>query len=187
MSDIDNIESINDPNYAMNVLYDILQPIVNKHAPLKIKRVRHKTQPQWYSDNIKNARINRDLFHKQKDWINYKIWRNKVNSLIKKEKKTYFNNLINTNIKSNDLWKILNSVATKENNYVIPLKLSINTHVTNGRPEILNTLNTHFVGIAKCITKTNINKDNFKSLELYVNSKLGHRSNYFQVSKITAL
>ena len=40
--------------------------IFNNHAPLKSKRVKHETQPEWHSDEIKLARKNRDSSHRAK-------------------------------------------------------------------------------------------------------------------------
>ena len=42
--------------------------IFNNHAPLKSKRVKHETQPEWHSDEIKIARKNRDSSHRAKNW-----------------------------------------------------------------------------------------------------------------------
>ena len=41
----------------------------------------------------------RDKFHTEKDINNYKVWRNKVNSLIFKSKQEFFNDAINSNVK----------------------------------------------------------------------------------------
>ena len=41
--------------------------VFNKHAPVKSKRVKRETQPDWYNDEIKNATKNRDESHKKKD------------------------------------------------------------------------------------------------------------------------
>ena len=40
--------------------------VFNKHAPVKSKRVKRETQPDWYNDDIKNATKNRDESHKKK-------------------------------------------------------------------------------------------------------------------------
>ena len=38
----------------------------NKHAPVESKRVKRETQPNCYTDDIKNATKNRDESHKKK-------------------------------------------------------------------------------------------------------------------------
>ena len=44
----------------------------NKHAPLKTKRVKHETQPDWINGDIKSAMKNRDTNHKlNKTWWPY--------------------------------------------------------------------------------------------------------------------
>ena len=42
--------------------------IFNRHAPLKSKRVKHETQPEWHSDEIKPARKKRHSSHRDKNW-----------------------------------------------------------------------------------------------------------------------
>ena len=40
----------------------------NKHAPLKSKRVKRDTQPEWLNNHIKSAMKNRDYYKKTNDW-----------------------------------------------------------------------------------------------------------------------
>jgi hypothetical protein len=46
--------------------YDIFIPIVNKHAPIRTKRVKHATLPKWLSPEIKDAMKIRDTLKKEK-------------------------------------------------------------------------------------------------------------------------
>ena len=53
------------------------------HAPLKQKRIESFKQPQWYNEEINKLRKQRDKYRKQKDFNNYRKFRNKVSSMIK--------------------------------------------------------------------------------------------------------
>ena len=44
----------------------ILMFVLNKHAPVKTKRVKRSSQPEWISDEIKTAIKKRDTFHNAK-------------------------------------------------------------------------------------------------------------------------
>ena len=44
----------------------ILMFVLNEHAPVKTKRVKRSSQPEWISDEIKTAIKKRDTFHNAK-------------------------------------------------------------------------------------------------------------------------
>ena len=67
--------------------------LLDKHAPLKKKRVKKCQQPGWMKQEILNSIKTRDNFHNEKDMNNYKIWRNKVETGL-------FNDAINSNVKN---------------------------------------------------------------------------------------
>ena len=88
----------------------LLVDVGNKHAPLRTMRVRGD-QPQWMTDEIRIAMKTRDyLIHKaskdklEKEWIDYKLQRNKVTKLLDEAKRTYYNNLLTEN--ANDTSKV---------------------------------------------------------------------------------
>ena len=77
--------------------------VLDKHAPNKTKRVKCQTQPEWFNNEIKEASKKRDIYHKQKNWKQYKYWRNKTNSLIKDSKKKLFSDAFQEQETSNVL------------------------------------------------------------------------------------
>ena len=93
-----NINSYEDPSAAVQFFNDTFLSLLDKHAPLKKKRVKKCQQPGWMNQEILNSIKTRDKFHNEKDMNNYKIWRNKVKSLISKSKQEFFNDAINSNI-----------------------------------------------------------------------------------------
>ena len=72
----------------------------NVHALLKKKRVKKCQQPGWMNQEILNSIKTRDKFHNETNLNNYKIWKNKVKSLIFKSKQEFFNDAINSNAKN---------------------------------------------------------------------------------------
>ena len=71
--------------------------VLNKHAPIKEKRVKRAKKSAWLTEEITAAQKNRDYYHKKQDWENFKLWRNKTKSLIRTAKKAFFENAINEN------------------------------------------------------------------------------------------
>ena len=75
-------------------LASFLKCTLDKHAPIKRKKVNLSKQPEWITDTILDARKQRDYWFK-KDFNQYRKCRNIYNSMIKKQtKKNYFNNAI---------------------------------------------------------------------------------------------
>ena len=69
--------------------------ILTNHVPFKEKRVKRLKQPDWYNEEINNDILLRNKFQHAGSWPMYKVWRNKVNSIIRISKKNYFNKEIN--------------------------------------------------------------------------------------------
>ena len=72
--------------------------VINKHIPKKIKRVRTAPSP-WLNNDIFKHMSKRDYLHRKairsndtSDWNAYKLYRNKVTTMIRKSK-TYIMNM----------------------------------------------------------------------------------------------
>ena len=104
-SQINRVETINNPNTSLALLYDIINDVLSKHAPLKEKRIKHEIQPAWFTDEIKSAIFKRDKLHHDKKYDEYRILRNKITSMIKKSKKNFYNNAIKENKSPSFIWK----------------------------------------------------------------------------------
>ena len=94
-----------DPTTALITWYDAFLPGIEKHAPLRRKRVQHPTLPQWLSTDIIKAMKTRDKLKKDKKFDDYKRHRNKVTNLVRAAKKAYFEKLINHSKDTSALWE----------------------------------------------------------------------------------
>ena len=98
-----------------------LDDLMNKHAPVSMKRVRANTLP-WLTEEIRTTMKERDYHHKKaqksgslNEWCTYRRLRNKTTALIRESKRTCYTNLITENKKdSNKLWKTLKSVISTD-------------------------------------------------------------------------
>ena len=63
-SGLEHLETVIDPNDALNVFYDILNNTLSKHAPMKEKRVKYKHQVDWFTQEIKSSILERDYCKK---------------------------------------------------------------------------------------------------------------------------
>jgi hypothetical protein len=88
--------------------------IINKHAPLKTKRIKYSKQPDWLTDEIKEAQKKTNFFHKTGNWINIRYWRNKCKILIEKSKLNYFQKVVEDDNEPKEIWKLLKDLNPKK-------------------------------------------------------------------------
>ena len=81
--------------------------------PIKIKRVKKEIKPERLTIDIIKAQRSRDMFHKKKDWTNFKYWRNKSKVLIRASKMNLFANAISDKKDNKYLWNHLNDIKGK--------------------------------------------------------------------------
>ncbi|WAR01776.1 LOW QUALITY PROTEIN: hypothetical protein MAR_008334, partial [Mya arenaria] len=122
------IDSIADPNFALGILYDTIHTALSNHTTIKQKRIKYASQPFWFSDQIKQTFFLRDYYFLHKDFENYKKTRNKISSMIRKSKNSFYNDAIKNNKSSKFLWQNLNDITNnnKAHQLSIPNKLIIN-------------------------------------------------------------
>ena len=63
---------VSDPTKALSAWYEAFLPVIEKHGPLRRKRVKHPTLPQWLSTDIIKAMETRDKFKQEKKFEDYK-------------------------------------------------------------------------------------------------------------------
>ena len=93
----DNVHQHTDPNEALAVWYKLFMDVVNRHAPIRHKRVKHSKLPPWLNKNINQAMSDRDRLKKERMFTENKTARNKVNNLVRNAKKLYFRRLVENN------------------------------------------------------------------------------------------
>ena len=133
--------------------------IINKHAPLKKKRLGKKKSP-WITPEVISKMRQRDSLKKKFDitkhehiWSQYKKVRNETNNLIKQSQRSYF--ISNIDTVGNDpkkTWKLIKLIC----------KINLdNKKVVTEATEISDTFNQHFTNIgenlANNIGKSNVN------------------------------
>ena len=77
--------------------YKLFMDVVNRHAPIRHKRVKHSKLPPWLNKNIIQAMSDRDGLKKERMFTEYKTARNKVKNLVRNAKKLDFRRLVENN------------------------------------------------------------------------------------------
>ena len=128
--------------------------IVDKHAPIKRKRIRSSSIP-WVTPEIKQLIFERDkIKHKhaitknRELWDDYKRLRNKVNKAIKNKKCHYYQHKIEVN-KDNPkgTWRILNSLMGRTPNNKSINEIKVNGNSVSSPGEIAECFNNFFVEV----------------------------------------
>ena len=106
-----NIYQYTDPQEALLFLSNLLKLAINKHVPIKTKRVKHSDIPAWLSNKTIEAMRIRDTFNKKTQNEEFKQHRNTVNNMVKKDKKHYFDNMIENKKDTKTIWKAMNNIT----------------------------------------------------------------------------
>ena len=151
LSDLDqvpwhNVRNCEDVNEALRLWYNMLNEVVNRNIPKKLTRVRNTPAP-WLSSDITKHMSTRDYLHHQairsgakSDWDIYKSYRNKVTSMIRKGKESYYKNIIYKGTEnSSKLWKALNDILPSKP-YPNPSSIHINDNVLSSKCFVLAPL-----------------------------------------------
>ncbi|MES9905540.1 MAG: reverse transcriptase family protein, partial [Sedimenticola sp.] len=180
-------ELYDDPNYCLEVFINLYLSVLNKHAPQRTKRVKRLHQPDWYNPDILQASRMRDHFHKLKDTINYRIWRNKTKELIESAKKTYYTKHINDN-KSNpkDLWSNLNNLSGKTKTNQTQFISDEHGNLITDPFKTANAFNDFFVSVFQSFDSDASSENPYSEiLEKHIQEKLSPDIE-FQIPQITS-
>ena len=108
-----NIYDTNDPDKALDLLHMMLLVTIDKHAPLRTKRVKHPDLPPWITSELVFAMHLRDIFKDKKDSENYKRVKNLVSNMVDKAKKAYFEKMIEDKKDTKTIWRAINTFTKK--------------------------------------------------------------------------
>ena len=135
------IYEAHNPDKALDLLHMMLLVAIDKHAPLRTKRVKYSDLPPWITPDIILTMDLRDKYKQSegKGSKNYKVTKNKVTSMVEKARKEYCDKLIENKKDTKTLWRALNTFTKKNKN---------KTSTTTISPE---EFNKHFLSVSERI------------------------------------
>ena len=108
----DTVKLFDDIDYILDAWLDLFLQVVEQHMPIKQHRVKRKNQPDWISPEILDAIKTRDRHKSLGNADEYKLWRNRVISLIKGAKPDQYQSFIENNkCKPGSIYKIFQEVG----------------------------------------------------------------------------
>ena len=151
----------------------LFMEIVDKHAPLKTKRISKKHSP-WITYDLMRKIYKRNYLKKKAiiennaaSWEQYKQARNETNNAIKSAKRQYFLHNLELNKKnSSKTWKLINELSSRKsctNRNITEIKTDDET--INSAPEIAEAFNNFFTSIgpnlASKLSPSNIDPESY--------------------------
>ena len=112
------------PDAALDTWKTLFLEVLDKHAPLRRKRVKQSTLPPWLTPDIKIAMALRDKLKREKKFDDYKRQRNLVKYLVRAAKKSYFKQFIADKRDTASIWKALNMITKGKSVSTIPADLT---------------------------------------------------------------
>lgn len=171
----DVIKVFDNVDDALDAWYSLFSDVINKHVPLKQHRVKNVNQPNWLTPEIIDSIKTRDRFKALGDLNQYKIWRNKVVNLIRRSKKSNYENLIEQGSNQpTTIWKIFGELGAGKRNSNSACNfqsVKIGDYETDNPDDIANAFNDYFINIAESIKEPN-DPTNHEKLQDYCNDKI---------------
>ena len=144
-----------DPNKMWQIWKSLLMETIDKHAPIRIKRVGKKNSP-WVTGELRRLLFERDSLKRRAVksgdaslWHQYKQFRNRANNEIKKAKRLYFTN--NLELHKHDMkktWKLINDLNSRHYRTSSCIKeVIIDDQIVNSPNQLAEAFNTYFSNV----------------------------------------
>ena len=147
-----------DPNEMWDLWKQLLMSSIDKHAPVKHKRIGKKKSP-WITSDLLQKMHKRDYLKKkalqtndQNYWRQYKVARNETNNAIKTQKRKYFTTNLDAN--KNDprkTWKLINELNSRQHKSANIAEIKIGNQSVSSSEDIAETLNSHFTSVGQAL------------------------------------
>jgi hypothetical protein len=168
----DSIEETNDIEHKLEIWYNLLTGVVDKHLPTKTKRVKRTKQPEWMTHDILECMRDRDHCKSVKDYVAYKILRNKCVSLIRQAKTIFYQSCIkNSKGDSSKLWKHIKDLAPNSLK-TAPATLKDGDATITSTPDLCEMFNNYFSTVVNQYLPESNQAPDFRKLNDFVKSKI---------------
>ena len=164
----DFIHQFKNPNDMWHAWKNTFNFVVEKHAPLRTKRVKASKAP-WISSHLKGEMHKRDILkikairsNDTLDWLIFKKMRNSVHQNIVRGKENYFKRAFFENkCNSKKTWNIINDLTSKNRKSSHIHEVDLNGNLINDSNKIADAFNEHFSNIGpKLADNVDVNQNN---------------------------
>ena len=144
-------------NDLVNNLTSSFTSIINKHAPIKEKRVRRIFKSGWFNKDIKSIILSRDRAKRRGHISEFKGLCNKVVNMVRSAKREYYHKILKDNYgNSKMLWNQMGELTGKKP-VSSPNAINVNNELSTDPILIANSLNPFFTEVANDILQAQSN------------------------------
>ena len=156
-----NVDLYSDPNDMWREWKEMFLGCVDKHAPLKLKRIRKKRSP-WITRELLCKIRKRDFLKKKAissnnsaTWDQFKRARNQANNAIKLAKKRYVSDNLKANKgNSRKTWKVINELTSRNSGKSANiLEIKADNRIVSSPMDIAEAINEHFSNVAQVLAQ----------------------------------
>ena len=140
-----------DPDSALSLWCHLFLSVLDKHAPVREKRVKHATFPPWLTKEIIQAMEVRDDLRREKRFSEFKQQRNTVRYMVRAAQKAYVNKVIGDSKDVSAVWRVVNSLTRGRNTRSAPIHSTLTA----------DTFNDHFLSIAESLLQSPRDKQEY--------------------------
>jgi hypothetical protein len=155
-----HILSISDCQSAFSYFHANIIAMFNECFPIKVNKSVYSVRKKWLSYGLKNSiKLKNKLYLRYKrspttdNHLKYKVYKNKLTSLIRTAEKNYYDELFKQN--KNNLkksWQIIKRILNKDSS-IRNAQLLINNQLTTDHKVIAEHFNNYFVNIGRNLSK----------------------------------
>ena len=149
-----------DVDNLFSSFYNKFNKIVNKYAPLKAlsKRKAKQLCKPWITKGLSVSIRIKNKLYASGDISNYKVYRNKICSLMRISKQQYYFKFFNTNLTNmKKTWEGINNILGRKWRNAKPINSIQNSNVgntvTSDPSEICNIFNSYFASVGSKLAK----------------------------------
>ena len=156
-----NVDLYSDPNDMWREWKEMFLGCVDRHAPLKLKRIRKKRSP-WITRELLCKIRKRDFLKKKAissnnsaTWDQFKRARNQANNAIKLAKKRYVSDNLKANKgNSRKTWKVINELTSRNSGKSANiLEITADNRIVSSPMDIAEAINEHFSNVAQVLAQ----------------------------------
>ena len=158
-SELDNKQNVDEMWECWKSLF--IQ-VLDKHAPLKTKRVRKKGSVPWTNKDIKSKLFERDFLKRKaiktneaSDWNRYKSSRNTCNIALRHAKREYYaTKFLNHKNNPKHAWKTINDILGRSHNQNTIHEIKLSGKSITSTEELKEVFNEYFTNIGPKLAQT---------------------------------
>ena len=160
MNEWNRVSILNNPNEMWNSWKHLLMSVVDKHTPLKTKRIRNNRSP-WITNELVGEIHKRDFLKKKATstndpliWKEFKDARNRVNNSIMKAKRKYFSEKLDASkCDTCKTWRLINELQSRQCKSTKVSQIKSGHQVFTSPEDIAEAFNNHFTSIGQTLAR----------------------------------